>query len=261
MRTIPILLYHELRPPNERANSHWDVSSDVFRTHLEIMLEAGHSGLQMAELADGYRGLQLLPDRPFAITFDDGFRDVVDYGLPILAELDVPATVFVTTGWVGQRIEGKQVLNWEEIGATSGSHIEFGAHAVWHDALDTLRHQDAATQIVTARKQLESRSGLDVKSFSYPHGYNSRRLWPVLERAGYTSATGVRNALSHPDDQLFDLARITITADTTRQDIEQLALGQGWPIARAGHHRVRRGLWRIARQAGGHRSDPIRPRN
>ncbi len=42
-----------------------------------------------------------LPPRAVSITFDDGYRSVHDLALPILRELKLPATVFVTTGYVG----------------------------------------------------------------------------------------------------------------------------------------------------------------
>ena len=41
-----------------------------------------------------------LPPRAVCITFDDGYRSIHDLALPILKELNLPATVFVTTGYV-----------------------------------------------------------------------------------------------------------------------------------------------------------------
>ena len=37
-----------------------------------------------------------------AITFDDGFVDNLETAAPLLAELEVPATVFVVSGWLGR---------------------------------------------------------------------------------------------------------------------------------------------------------------
>lgn len=46
-----------------------------------------------------------------AVTFDDGYFDNLEYALPILEELEVPATVFVSTGTLGQDKE----LWWDEL--------------------------------------------------------------------------------------------------------------------------------------------------
>jgi peptidoglycan/xylan/chitin deacetylase (PgdA/CDA1 family) len=43
-----------------------------------------------------------LPPRALCITFDDGYRSVHDLALPVLREFNLPATVFVTSGYIGQ---------------------------------------------------------------------------------------------------------------------------------------------------------------
>jgi peptidoglycan/xylan/chitin deacetylase (PgdA/CDA1 family) len=44
-----------------------------------------------------------LPPRAICITFDDGYRSVHDLALPVLKEFGLPATVFVTSGYIGER--------------------------------------------------------------------------------------------------------------------------------------------------------------
>lgn len=44
-----------------------------------------------------------LPARALSITFDDGYRSVHDLALPVLREFGLPATVFVTSGHIGER--------------------------------------------------------------------------------------------------------------------------------------------------------------
>ncbi|MES2316915.1 MAG: polysaccharide deacetylase family protein [Pseudomonadota bacterium] len=46
-------------------------------------------------------GSARMPPRAVCITFDDGYRSVHDLALPILQEFKLPATVFVTSGFVG----------------------------------------------------------------------------------------------------------------------------------------------------------------
>lgn len=45
------------------------------------------------------------------VTFDDGYLDNFQNALPILKELDIPATVFITTGMIGKNKE----LWWDEL--------------------------------------------------------------------------------------------------------------------------------------------------
>ena len=37
-----------------------------------------------------------------AITFDDGFENVIDYAIPELQRRNIPATIFLTEGYLGQ---------------------------------------------------------------------------------------------------------------------------------------------------------------
>jgi len=46
-------------------------------------------------------GGSTLPARPIIVTFDDGYLDNYTHAFPILRELNLPATIFVSTGYVG----------------------------------------------------------------------------------------------------------------------------------------------------------------
>ena len=53
----------------------------------------------------------LLDQDAVSITFDDGYRDNLEYALPILEELEIPATIFISTGTIKQERE----LWWDEL--------------------------------------------------------------------------------------------------------------------------------------------------
>jgi peptidoglycan/xylan/chitin deacetylase (PgdA/CDA1 family) len=50
------------------------------------------------------QGLQAgsLPKRAVAVTFDDGYADIADHAMPLLERYQIPATVFVATGYIGR---------------------------------------------------------------------------------------------------------------------------------------------------------------
>lgn len=51
------------------------------------------------------------PKRALIVTFDDGYRDNFTHAFPILRGLGLPATIFLTTGHIGQ----KQLFWWDAI--------------------------------------------------------------------------------------------------------------------------------------------------
>jgi L-malate glycosyltransferase len=94
-----IVTFHRVRPTGEPADP-FDtcpsVSVETFRQALEH-LRRHFVLLPLRELCDGYAG----KSPAAAVTFDDGWRDNYDVAFPILRELGIPATIFVTTGKIG----------------------------------------------------------------------------------------------------------------------------------------------------------------
>lgn len=72
-----------------------------------------------------------LPPRAVAITFDDGYEDNFTQALPLLQRYCLPATFFITAGWVGT---GK-VLWWDRLHDYIEQGARQGARAVGLDEL------------------------------------------------------------------------------------------------------------------------------
>lgn len=92
-----ILVYHRVAEP---IADPWAlcVSPDHLAEQMEILGRiADPVPLESLACAQSDRDL---PDRPVAVTFDDGYADVLTNAAPILEDLDMPATVFVATGYL-----------------------------------------------------------------------------------------------------------------------------------------------------------------
>jgi len=127
--------------------------------------------------------------------------------------------------------------------------IEVGAHSHPHPHLDLLSTAGAAEEIGRSKGLLEDGLGHEVWSFAYPHGYASRRTCDEVRRRGFRSACGVRNAFSHPGDNRWLMARLTVRATTTCDEVAAWLDGTGAPDATAGEH-LQTKAWRAARRVG-----------
>jgi peptidoglycan/xylan/chitin deacetylase (PgdA/CDA1 family) len=103
-----VLLYHRIAvldsDPQRLA-----VTPQSFARHLELLREYCHP-MPLRELVEGVRD-KTLPDRAVAVTFDDGYADNLENGRPLLERYDVPATVFLTTSYLGS---GREFW-WDEL--------------------------------------------------------------------------------------------------------------------------------------------------
>jgi peptidoglycan/xylan/chitin deacetylase (PgdA/CDA1 family) len=88
-----VLIYHRVgtlaHDPHLLA-----VSQDNFRSQLNYLKKNFH----VVRFEDDWKNI---PKPAVAITFDDGYADNCLNALPILEEVGIPATVFITTGHVG----------------------------------------------------------------------------------------------------------------------------------------------------------------
>ena len=97
-----ILMYHRIASPRVDP---WGlaVHPDRFDQHLAVLRRTRHP-LPMSEFVSRLeRGT--LPGKAVAVTFDDGYVDNLREASPRLASAQVPATLFLATGFVGQRYE------------------------------------------------------------------------------------------------------------------------------------------------------------
>jgi len=105
---VAVLLYHRV------TNVALDpqllcVSTDHFERHLEIVRRHAQP-LSLDDLCDCLTA-GALPDRGVVLTFDDGYADNLHEAAPLLDHCAVPATVFVTSGYVG----GDREFWWDEL--------------------------------------------------------------------------------------------------------------------------------------------------
>jgi peptidoglycan/xylan/chitin deacetylase (PgdA/CDA1 family) len=103
-----ILLYHRIA---EDPIDHWGlaVSPARFEEHLCVLRRTRHP----FPLSEFVRGLlaDTLPADAVALTFDDGYVDNLIAGKPRLVAEDVPATVFLATGY----IDRPEAFWWDEL--------------------------------------------------------------------------------------------------------------------------------------------------
>lgn len=103
---LVIFLFHgviESSPYKVRNYTRKHLEKDYFARVMTGLKNCGYP-VSMDQVIEHHREKKQLPPRAFAVTFDDGFENVLTVAAPILADLDTPATFYITTDFVDRNI-------------------------------------------------------------------------------------------------------------------------------------------------------------
>ena len=208
---LRILAYHRISPDRDELA----VAPRAFREQMELLAAAGY---RVVGVADAAGALDIAErGRIIGLTFDDGYQDVVDNGLPALVELGFRATVFLPTG----AIDGTHPFAWYKrppplldwatiVELDRGSTLDFGAHTVTHANLLALDDAAAKREIVGSKLALEARLGHSVAAFCYPAGLYGEREQKLVRASGFQLAVGAEPGPNGPDCDRLALRRIGV---------------------------------------------------
>jgi peptidoglycan/xylan/chitin deacetylase (PgdA/CDA1 family) len=248
---VIILGYHRVNPA-PRGNL--SVTTDAFRWQLLHLLHKGYRNISLEEVA---ASLPRLPRRAFAITLDDGYRDNYFHAMPILAELRLTATLFVTVNYIGtdrpyvwddqRRVQwGGDVreedlsVSWSQLHEMQESGLfTVGSHTLSHPELPSVDTDTARHEITASKQVLEERLLRPVTAFCYPRGELNHEVIAMVKDAGY--ALGVVTPERPVPRSNHTLRRVGIDAKHTDRQfafkvspVFQLLLASGiWPRYRA----------------------------
>jgi peptidoglycan/xylan/chitin deacetylase (PgdA/CDA1 family) len=126
-----------------------------------------------------------------ALTFDDGFADNLEQLAPLLAREKATATVFVVSGWLGDRHPEEpraRILSGNELRTLAAAGIEIGAHTRTHPDLTKLSYDEALAELEGCKSDLEAIVGRPVDVAAYPYGEANSETIAACRNAGFRAA-------------------------------------------------------------------------
>lgn len=94
---ITILYYHEVGDVPALGGA----AARVETFTRQMKLVAGwYRGISIDELHAYLAGKGRLPDHPVLVTFDGGYRGVMEHAMPVLRRYRIPVTIYVVTGYI-----------------------------------------------------------------------------------------------------------------------------------------------------------------
>lgn len=171
-----ILTFHNV----DRSGSVLSIDPAALRSLVRAIRASGHEIAALADLLGDPSGADRV-----ALTFDDGLAGLHEHAAPVLAEESAPATVFVTTDFVGKDNRWPTLppaaptiamMSWEQLAELRDAGWAIEAHTATHPDLRKLSDDEIDAELARCDEALASRLGLQPRLFAYPYGYVDDRV-------------------------------------------------------------------------------------
>ena len=229
MPPIAILTYHSI----DDSGSVVSMSPADFEDQMSCLANQGIRGISLREAVSYHDRTGFWPGSSVVLTFDDGFANFYDAGLPLLLRYGFNATVFVVTGYMGEfnvwerppaGLGRRRILSWPQAAELASLGFEIGSHTHTHPDLARLTTGEAEREIVYSREQIGDRLAGQVESFAYPYGSLGSSASEIVRREFRSACT---TSLKRANgDQLHSLPRIDMCYIGSRYTLERLVSGR-----------------------------------
>ncbi len=208
-----ILCYHRIGEADVLTTTPHNFQRDLeyLKTHFQC--------LALADLCARLKNGRL--DAPsLAITFDDGYRDNFTHAVPLLKAADIPATFFVSTGFMNtERVFAHDEheprdfpkMTWDDLRAMQNDGFEIGSHTVNHADMGAISQEKLETELQESLAALNHALGERPRAFAFPYGKPRNvpvRAIGAARRAGYYAAFSAYGGDNQPGADLFRLRRV-----------------------------------------------------
>lgn len=201
---MSILTYHSL----DTSGSVVSVAPGAFADHMGCVAGLGFRGIALREAVAHRNDYGSWPARSVVLTFDDGYANFLDAGMPILQRHGFTATVFLVSGHAGgwsdwgpppPALGVQPILSRQQARDLVDGGIEIGAHTRSHPDLRRLAAHAAEGEIAGCRRDLEDQLGVPVESFAYPFGYAGAVSRAIVRREFRAACTTVLRQAGNDD--------------------------------------------------------------
>lgn len=175
------------------------VRPEAFEAQVRSLLRRGLRAVGAEQALHGGQGT-------FHVTFDDAYTSIRP-ALRLLADLGVPATVFVCSAYAADggllllpelqgRSEGHvqelETMSWAALREVAAQGpVEIGSHTMTHPHLPVLSDDELVTELRKSRTAIEEGVGRPCRFVAYPYGENDEAVRVAARDAGYTGGFGL----------------------------------------------------------------------
>jgi peptidoglycan/xylan/chitin deacetylase (PgdA/CDA1 family) len=176
-----------------------------------------------------------------SITLDDGYLDNFENAARILRSLQLPATFFITTGFIGSRViapwdahlqQQPGWMTWDHVRSLVSQGFEIGSHTHTHIDMARVDRETIRGELEVSKQRIQQELGSSVQLFAYPFGgpeHISDDARALVLDAGFSCCVSSYGGVNGVGASPYHLKRIPIAGEwftTPEQFGFEFALGR-----------------------------------
>ena len=198
-KAVSILQYHHVSDDTPASTS---ISVEQFTLHMNYLKQQNYKVLPLNEIVDGLKKGKKFDEKTVAITFDDGYLNVLTNADPILKTNEFPYAIFVAPQEINQG--RSNMLSWPQLKSLSEQGVLVLNHSLNHDHLNRqLENEDIeawkariSEDITTAQGIIDEQLGPQLKYLAYPYGEYNTELLTLVKSLDFVAFGQHSGALS-----------------------------------------------------------------
>lgn len=203
-----VLAYHAIGDVDPAKDAH-SLFTPVaaFRRQVEQVARRRRV-VPLQQVVDG-----VAPARSVALTFDDGYRSVLEHGLPVLRRLGLPSTMFVPTAYVGDRNRWNEptgldlsIMSADELRACEDAGMRMESHGHAHLDMRVTSREETLEDLRRSREVLTDLVGRTPDLLAWPFRTGSPEAQDAARELGFRAAFSIDlppgGALARPRVQI-----------------------------------------------------------
>lgn len=216
---VPILMYHYVEPWPANADlirKGLTVKPDDFAAQMGYLAKNGYVVVSLYAVLEALTVGKALPPKPVVLTFDDGYRDLINYAAPVMEPLGFTGTVFVITEMADRELPA--YLTWPQLQTlhTRGWQIE--PHTKTHALLEGADRDKQIYEILGSMQSIEANIGVRVRFLCYPAGKYDALTLQLVRELNLWGAVTTRPGRQHQFSDRFMWTRVRVDGRGSFQD-------------------------------------------
>ena len=209
---IPVLMYHYVYTQDDmpkKLNTNYLLDTKLEK-QLQYLKENNYYFPSWKELSAYIQKKIDLPEKSVVLTFDDGQKGFLKYGIPLLEKYQVPSTSFIIASKKGENTI--QTYASEYISFQSHSYnLHRGGGSIGHgDIISALSYDDIKEDLLKAQSIVQN-----TEAFAYPYGDMTKEAQKAVKDANILCAFSTQYGKVHQGDDFTQLKRIRVLGDAS----------------------------------------------